>query len=308
MKTKSNSRSAFFKPRVVIGFALCTAGLVLAFASMSSVVAGDNAAAELRQSVPAQASGTWTVTGNLVTARYGHTSTLLPNGQVLVAGGIGVGVGDIACQGQNCVALASAELYDPATGMWTATGSMAFKRFGHTATLLPNGQVLVAGGYNSTNGYLARAELYDPATGVWTATGSMALKRQNHTATLLPNGQVLVSGGFNSATGDLASAELYDPATGVWTATGSMANARELHTATLLQNGQVLVVGGLQQGIPAFGAELYDPATGVWTRTSNMGSGRQIPAASLLLNGQVLVSGGYSGRFFILAQSQLYNP
>ena len=254
MKTKSNSRSAFFKPRVVIGFALCTAGLVLAFASMSSVVAEDNAAAELSQSVPAQASGTWTVTGNLVTARYGHTSTLLPNGQVLVAGGIGVGVGDIACQGQNCVALASAELYDPATGMWTATGSMAFKRFGHTATLLFSGKVLVAGGFKSK------------------------------------------------------SAELYDPATGVWTATGSMGVARASYPATLLQNGQVLVVGGLQQGNPAFGAELYDPATGVWTRTSNMGSGRQIPAASLLLNGQVLVSGGYSGRFFILAQSQLYNP
>ena len=138
MKTKSNSRFAFFIPRVLIGFALYAAGLVLAFASMSSVAAEDNTAAELSQSVPAQASGTWEVTGDLVTARYGHTATLLPNGQVLVAGGLGL-TGD----------LASAELYDPATGMWTATGSLATARRSHTATLLPNGQVLVAGGFTA---------------------------------------------------------------------------------------------------------------------------------------------------------------
>src|SRR5437773_11655654 len=109
MKKKSASQSAFFNPRVVIGFALYAAGLVLAFAPMSSV------AAELSQSVPAQALGQWKVSGDLVTARFGHTATLLPNGQVLVAGGLG----------SDFTALAAAELYDPATGVWTATGSMA---------------------------------------------------------------------------------------------------------------------------------------------------------------------------------------
>ena len=99
--------------------------------------------------------------------RSEHTATLLPNGQVLVAGGYAGFIGRT---------LASAELYDPATGTWTATGSMATARSDHTATLLPNGQVLVAGGIDTT-GFLASAELYDPATGVWTATGSMATAR-----------------------------------------------------------------------------------------------------------------------------------
>ena len=109
--------------------------------------------------------------------------------------------------------------------MWSATGSLGTARDDHTATLLPNGKVLVAGGENGS-GALASAELYDPATGTWSATGSLATARDYHTATLLPNGKVLVAGGFNGS-GDLASAELYDPATGTWSATGSLATARD---------------------------------------------------------------------------------
>src|SRR5436190_13139890 len=105
MKTKSNSQFAFFNPRALIGFALYAAGLVLAFPPMSSVAAEDNAAAELSQSVPTQASGTWRAAGDLGPARFLHTATLLPNGQVLVAGGTL----------DNFVTLASAELYHPAT-------------------------------------------------------------------------------------------------------------------------------------------------------------------------------------------------
>src|SRR5213076_2153914 len=135
------------------------------------------------------ASGTWSATGSLASARAGqpsgHTATLLPNGKVLVAGG-----GDI-----NGIR-ASAELYDPASGTWSATGSLATARSGHTATLLPNGKVLVAGGYVSvgdpygeffTITFFASAELFDPASGTWRATGSLATARDYHTATLLPN-------------------------------------------------------------------------------------------------------------------------
>src|SRR4029079_5667462 len=124
-------------------------------------------------------------------------------------------------------------LIQPCTGQsgtWTTTGSVGTARYGHTATLLPNGKVLVAGGSNDVSGILVSAELYDPASGTWTATGSLNTGRFLHTATLLLNGKVLVAGGNNSDSGDLASAELYDPASGTWTATGSLGTARESHT------------------------------------------------------------------------------
>src|SRR5581483_8529024 len=121
------------------------------------------------------------------------------------------------------------------------TGSLATGRYYQTSTVLQNGKVLVAGGYNS--GYLTSAELYDPATGTWTTTGSLSTGRFLHTATLLRNGKVLVAGGRNSS-GYVASAELYDPASGTWTVTGSLITARQIHSATLLPNGKVLIAGG----------------------------------------------------------------
>ncbi len=194
---------------------------------MSSASAGDNAAAEQNAPVTAHAPGRWRSTGDLTIARYQHTATLLQNGQVLVAGGLGVdGVFG---------PLASAELYDPLTGMWAATASLTTPREFHTATLLRNGEVLVAGGFGAPD--LASAELYDPTTGLWAATGSLLTGRDEHTATLLRNGQVLVAGGSTGAA-LLTSAELYDPTTGVWAATGNLLNGREDQTATLLPSGQ----------------------------------------------------------------------
>ncbi len=192
-----------------------------------------------------------------------------------------------------------------ATGSWTATGSLHGARLSHTATLLPSGKVLVAGGYGGPA--LSSAELYDPATGTWSATGSLIAGRYNHTATLLASGKVLVAGGYDGPA--LSSAELYDPATGTWTATGSMGSERGEHSATLLANGKVLVAGGFVDLSSAFrGVELYDPASGTWTWTGSLIAGRYDHTATLLPNGQVLVASGTDSDFRPLRSAELYEP
>ena len=176
------------------------------------------------------------------------------------------------------------------SGTWTATGTLNFPRVGHTATLLANGQVLVAGGEDTSHNLIASAELYNPATGKWTVTGSLETPRYGHTATLLANGDVLVAGGVSGTY--TASAELYNPSTGQWTDTASMTVPRVAAGAALLPNGQVLMAGGSNlDGNSNSTAELYNPATGRWTATTNMPSAHGAPA-TLLLTGKVLVSGG----------------
>ena len=160
----------------------------------------------------------------------------------------------------------------PASGGWTATGSLATGRYAHTATLLPNGRVLVAGSWGD-EGILASAELYDPASGTWTATGSLATARNLHTATLLPNGKVLVAGGQGIDYNPTASAELYDLVSGTWSPTGSLAAGRVDHTATLLPDGKVLVAGGYDRDALA-SAELYDPASATWSATGSLATAR----------------------------------
>jgi WD40 repeat protein len=247
----------------------------------------------------AGASGVFTDTGTLADARYEHTATLLPNGKVLVAGGIGI----------TSPVLASAELYDPASGTWAATGSLSTARFYHSATLLQNGKVLVAAGVidESPSGDLASAELYDPASETWAATGSLGTARRLYTATLLLNGKVLVAGGQRGTTAVLASAELYDPASGTWTATGDLSTARREHKATLLQNGKVLVAGGLDNSGLSASTEIYDPASGTWTATGSLGTARHFHTATLLPNGKVLVAGG-GGSSGALAIAELFDP
>jgi len=195
---------------------------------------------------------TWTSTGRMAFARGGHTATLLRDGQVLVAG--------CAVEpGGGGTVVASAELYDPASGTWTATGDMTEPRcLDFTATLLSDGRVLVAGGLDRD--IVATAELYDPSTGTWTATASMTTPRYDHTATLLLDGTVLVAGGADHGGGGccyLATAELYDPARGTWAATGNMGTLHGGDPATLLLDGTVLVAG-----FESF--EVYDPAKGSW--------------------------------------------
>jgi hypothetical protein len=236
-------------------------------------------------------TGKFSATGSMTHARSFPAAALLSDGRVLV---IGDGHFSIGGTGDN-----SAEVYDPATGRFAATGSMANARSDATTTLLQDGRVLVAGGDSgdaTTSKALASAELYDPKTGTFGPTGSMAVARALHHAVLLKDGRVLVEGGW-SASGDTAAAELYDPATGTFSPAGSMPEARIYDTATLLPNGRVLIAGGTGAGgvdpsVPAT-AELYDPATGAFSETGSMAFGRHDQTATLLRDGRVLIVGGF---------------
>jgi hypothetical protein len=260
-----------------------------------STNAGDSASAELYDPT----TGTFTPTSSMNAARESHTATLLGNGKVLIVGGNAKAV-------IPGISLASAEVYDPATGTFTLTGSMNAARQSHTATLLNNGKVLITGGFENTPfSSLASAELYDPTTGTFTSTGSLNAARDYHTATLLDNGTVLIAGG--GATSALASAEVYDPASGIFAPTGSMTSSRYNHTATLLNNARVLVAGGLNVGSDLASAEEYDPATGTFTPTGSLNTARVYHTATLLTNGTVLVAGGvFSLGPTVLASAELY--
>ena len=184
------------------------------------------------------------------------------------------------------------------------SGSLAAGRYHHAATLLPDGKVLVTGGYSG--GQLATVQVYSPTTGTWSMTGSMSATRFVHTTTLLTNGLVLVVGGFGGG-GYLASTELFNPLTGLWTPTGSLNSPRYDHTATLLPNGKVLVAGGNGPGWLST-TELYDPVAGTWTTTGSLTTARVESTATLLANGQVLIAGGRDSSGNSIASAELYNP
>ncbi len=246
-------------------------------------------------------AGGFATTGALATGRNCHTATSLAAGQVLIAGGF---------WGADWVAteeLASAAIYDPSLGTFIATGSMTTGRVNHTATLLPNGQVLIAGGQHPEYSALASAELYDPGTRTFTTTGSMTHARYGHTATLLPSGLVLVAGGYGDP-GASQNAELFDPATGTFAAAGSTGTGRYNHTATLLQSGEVLLAGGqaVQAGWGGSSAEVYDPVAGTFVRTGNLTASRYLHSATLLRSGRVLIAGGYDSS--PLDSAEQYDP
>jgi len=240
--------------------------------------------------------GMFSATGSMMSARWLHTATLLPSGNVLLAGGYA-----------GTDPLSSSDLYDPAGNAFAPTATMTLPRALHTATLLPSGRVLIAGGMN-----IASAELYDPASGTFAATGTMTEARCGHSATLLATGKVLVVGGCLL---ESASAELYDPASATFGATGSMVTARAGgHSATLLKSGKVLVTGGTSDNISySASAELYDPTTETFTAINAMIAARAYHTAVLLPSGRVLIVGGQGvpqGGITseTLSSAELYDP
>ncbi len=256
-------------------------------------------------------------TGNLNTARYGHTATLLGDGKVLIAGGA-----------DNNGYSTTAEVYDPETGIFSPTGNLTAARYGHTATLLNDGTVLIAGGYvppppnlckppdicpPPTPSALATAELYDPATGTFSSTGGLTVARYEHTATLLSDGGVLIAGGAGPSGFVLSNAEVYDPAHESFAITGNLNMARGYHTATLLNigtdgkpgNNAVLIAGGLDNTDGPPNGELYDPMLRTFLLTGNENPS-YFHTATLLGDGSVLIAGG-RGSFGLINNADLYN-
>ena len=274
---------------------LSTTGHVLISGGDNSVTA--TATAEMYD----PAARKWTVVAPMTAARAAHTMVVLGTGEVLVIGGR---------SGSSSGSLVTTEVYNPAApttaGAWMSTRSMSVPRHSHTATLLPNGKVLIAGGNDST--ILKSAEVYDPASGEWTPTGNMKSAREAHTATLLPNGKVLVVGGRNGTATALETAELYDPFAGTWSdANDPMSPKRVQHTATLLSTGKVLIAGGHDGTDALKTARLYDPDTGTWSDARDLNLKRRWHTATLLPDGKVLVTGGQDGSHSI-GTAELYDP
>ncbi len=239
-------------------------------------------------------TGTWSSTAP-PTHCYG-TTTLLPNGKVLLTG-------------TDEDLSPCAELYDPTSGTWRPAGRPASVHDGHTATLLQDGNVLVVGGRVDDAGDFdipspSEAELYDPASDSWRGVGNGGIVGY-HTATLLADGKVLMAGGDVAPLFDRRSTKLFDPATEKFVDTGNLIVGRYCcHTATLLPNGKVLVAGSGPGGVGlSNSAELYDPGNGNWTSTSGLNAGREGHTATLLPNGKVLVAGGWGA----LGSAELYS-
>lgn len=243
------------------------------------------------------ATGKFSAIAHMTVKRGQPEMTLLGDGNVLVTGG----AGDNDGPGSSIV---TAEIFDATTMKFRTTGAMHHARSSHTATLLPDGRVLIAGGRGSEVN--ASAEVYDPKSGTFRETGRMITARYKHTAGLLPDGRVLLAGGSDERDwhGTLTSAEIYDPQRGTFTATTALNDARfKLPPAVQVRSRQLLVAGGNRQ------AEVYDVRTGKFVVVAGeMGDARHFMTETLLSDGRVLLAGGYAYNPEATAQTWIYRP
>jgi hypothetical protein len=242
--------------------------------------------------------------GDMTLARGYHTATRLDDGRVLLAGGHSGNFYNSA--------LASAELYDPAAGSFTPTGSMSVARQ-NAAAVAVAGRVLVTGGYDTTGAAQASADVYDTGTGGFAPAGAMLAGRADHTATVLGSGAVLVAGGHTAFPGpSLSSTERYDPVSATFSGAADMSVPRGAHTASSLADGRVLIAGGFTEfpfgGQTLSSAEIYDPGPDSFAPTHGMGAARGRHMAASLSTGDVVVAGGLGSFGSFLSSAELFSP
>lgn len=300
-----------------------------------------NRAAVAQSELYDPATGTWSAASSLAVARENGTATLLPSGKVLFAGGFNSSgsltfyasaelfdpnsgrfsnAGSMAEAGRSLVTArlatnkllvlgngASVELYDRASNSFTEAAELSHERTLTTATLLPSGKVLVAGGQNPDGSALAEAELYDPVADSWSTAGTLSVARFNHSATLLPSGKVVVAGGLVSGGAASAAIDVYDPTTNSWSTSTSLSTARGQHGAALLSDGKVLFAGGAN-GVTAglASCEIWDPDSGQVSVTGSLASGRMQFTLLRLPSGKLLAAGGAASA--PLATAERFDP
>jgi N-acetylneuraminic acid mutarotase len=245
---------------------------------------------------------TWTVVPPHDSHGVQHTATLMKDGRVLVVGGT-------IRSGPGIAGTERVEIFDPQTNSWTEARSLKGDRGSHTAQLLNDGRVLVAGGGGGINAPPAGGDalLYDPQANTWTATGPMVKLPIYAESVRLPDGRILVVGGINFedlATQKMsASAQIYDPVSNIWTAVANLSEARYAFVLALLPNGLVLAVGGAREYDTVWNeasfvheVESYDPVANRWHLAGLLPRPGANSAAAVLPDGRLWLTGGQAGR------------
>jgi hypothetical protein len=277
-------------------------GLAFAACQPTSLTPAPTTAAPTASRAPTT-TGTLTVIGRLASPRAAHTATTLADGRVLIAGG---------CTEDSCEGItASTELLDPATGASTPGPNMLQPRVSHAAVRLPDGRVLMIGGFQPGT-ETATTEVFDPATNRFSTGPDLLEPLADPVAIVLTDGSVLVAGGFSNHT-SIASAELLDPALTGFSPTGSMSTPRSSHGGALLPDRRVIVIGGNTRGDTGrvlASAEIFDPTTGAWSATGEMSVPRHKLAVIALADGRVLVLGGSNKQdaFGQYATAEVFDP